>query len=622
MDSMPATEQLAVTTTTAVRGGFKHAARAPGEGPAESPFMPLRTDRRPLPDGEELWDGAGFAPADAAPARRELSLSSQFLTAGIKKPRSRFCRRKRSSKGLSELVQKLRAVLGIPLDASLCPADNAAALSPPSQGLHLLESMLEQGPPSSDEVDAIQLLLNISCMAGTFPDSRKVGRLANHQRPKLTDETPRLRLAELPAGFQPSSSKDVKPHRLPKRKARVLTVIDEATGEVVKQEPNSGADSGGASSDHAAGSSASHAPGSSSNQHMASPQGLPLSSNTPLPPSAKAIEEALKARHDALREVQGCKPLSPPSGIAAAAAGGGLHEKQTQTSGQAPLSGSLPSIKVEAALAPTARTPWELAWSQQQQQQPQASGTMPQAAGSGEQQLLHQLAAQANGQRPTAGALLLGSGMLQQEALPFLVELENRRQQQAQAQQAQQQQQQGQSQQQGQGQLGESPAHLGSQLPTSEQQQQQQQLQQQLGAPSHFATTFSQAGPAGWISRHELPAAVGAGTTPLFAHPSRSDAWHAGAAARQSHEYASCWEPIHQPAWGQWDADALPYGRWALGALRAGGQFPTALGTPLSLAAQHAPQWPNSGCPSRTQFSVAARPPWGLRLGPKHTAMR
>ena len=44
-----------------------------------------------------------------------------------------------------------------------------------------------------------------------------------------------------------------------------------------------------------------------------------------------------------------------------------------------------------------------------------------------QQQLLQQLQQQANGLRPSAGALLLNSGMLQQEHLPFLVELEARR---------------------------------------------------------------------------------------------------------------------------------------------------------------------------------------------------
>ena len=190
--------------------------------------MPQRTDRRSLPDGEGLWDGADFTLADAAPGRRELGSSSQFLIAGVKKPRSRFCRRKRSSKGLSELVQKLRAVLGISPDASSSPADDAAALSPPSQGLHLLESMLEQGPPSSDEVDAIQLLLNISCKAESFPDSRKAshmaGRLANPHRPRSLDDRAKHKLArqsQHPAD-QPSSSKDIKPQRVSKGKGSVL----------------------------------------------------------------------------------------------------------------------------------------------------------------------------------------------------------------------------------------------------------------------------------------------------------------------------------------------------------------------------------------------------------------
>lgn len=190
--------------------------------------MPQRTDRRPSPDGEGFWSSPDFTPAEAAPARRELGLGSQFLIAGIKKPRSRFCRRKRSSKGLDELVQKLRAVLGIPPEASSPAGD--AALSPPPEGLHLLESMLEQGPPSSDEMDAIQLLLNISCMTSTFPESRKAsqvaGHLANH-RPKLTEDRARQKpfsSAVLPAD-QPNGSRDVKSLRPPKRKARVLSII-------------------------------------------------------------------------------------------------------------------------------------------------------------------------------------------------------------------------------------------------------------------------------------------------------------------------------------------------------------------------------------------------------------
>ncbi|KAK9861953.1 hypothetical protein WJX84_008867 [Apatococcus fuscideae] len=180
--------------------GGPHAGRCGVQVWKGSALMPQRSDRKLSHGAGDHWMHADFSPADVAPMpRREVNLGvgSQLLAAGIKKPRSRHCRRKRSLKGLSELVQKLRAVLGLPQDV-LCPTEETA--SPPSQGLHLLESMLEQGPASSDELDAIQLLLNISCMA-SLPEPMPFGKagqpgrmtcsgLATPLRPKLTDSLP------------------------------------------------------------------------------------------------------------------------------------------------------------------------------------------------------------------------------------------------------------------------------------------------------------------------------------------------------------------------------------------------------------------------------------------------
>ncbi len=153
--------------------------------------MPHRTDRRSSGEGETLWRIADFSPAQAPPPpRRELSLgaSSQLHIGGVRKPRSQHCRRKRSPKGLSELAQKLRAVLGISQENLDTPDDTSAH---PTQGLHLLESMLEQGPASQDEMDAIQLLLNISCTAQLSEKntSRRVNGLVDAacQREKLRD---------------------------------------------------------------------------------------------------------------------------------------------------------------------------------------------------------------------------------------------------------------------------------------------------------------------------------------------------------------------------------------------------------------------------------------------------
>ena len=249
--------------------------------------------------------------------------------------------------------------------------------------------------------------------------------------------------------------------------------------------------SGGASSDHAAGSSASHAPGSSSNQHVTSAQELHFPpGSSPMPPSMKAIEEALRARADALREVQGCKPLATPAAPLASPSNG------QQVPGQAPLQAPTPTLttrQTDLGLASSKRgagTPFEATWGQQQPSQQVAGSSQMQLGPLGDQQLLQQLAARANGQQPSPGALLLQSGgLLQQDHLPFLVELEARRLQEQQMQQQQQSQQHQQQpppqpSQQQQQQPMENRGVLGSRQPSSEQ------------LSSHFSHAFSQAGPA------------------------------------------------------------------------------------------------------------------------------
>ncbi len=244
----------------------------------------------------------------------------------------------------------------------------------------------------------------------------------------------------------------------------------------------------GGSADDAAGSSASHAPGSSSNQHVTSAQKLhyPMGSS-PLPPSAKAIEEALKARADALREVQGGKPPSTP-GVTHS----NLLQEQQQARVQTPQQ---TSIKAEPESTPSRGTPSVGGRGKQQQQL--GGARLPAGALADQQQLLAQLQQQAGGQRPSAGALLLSSGMLHHEHLPFLVEFEARRLEQQAAQHAAAQQQQSQHQQHGR--TVQSPARLGPPRPSAEGPQQQQQQQQVVGgtpAP-HFSHAFSQ-GPPGF----------------------------------------------------------------------------------------------------------------------------